>query len=478
MSPTTEALSGPESPSPPRALPVEPKRAARALLRRGARAAERAREWLPLTNLGAVLLAIAAAAYFLLAVPRIDYVLRLITGLAMALVAGSVVAVAIGALLTHFAFARRSAERASDESVLRFEAERGFLSLLRMPSFRFFPLIEVTWSWEAPEGFDVELESKDGEVTETVKTRTRNVAGEIRRRFVVEDGFGLARVVLRRTEVRALRVLPWRGELDGAPLLRSLSGGDDVPHPLGAMTGDRIDMRRYVPGDPLRLALWKVYARTGELMIRTPERSIAPAVRIAAYLVAAEGDEPPAAASRVAVEGGLLGEGWTFSADGANHPATDAPSAVALIAASRRARGTERGNAAGLGAFLEAAVGQQPVRVILFVPATPGPWIEPCLDAVRRYGASVSAVIVTDGVRDATRGERPKLDRLLKIPERPSSYEDVYTTPEQLAEVARALASAGGAQVVAVERPTGRSLGLGVRGSGHASVPGIPRRVA
>ncbi|MCK6550372.1 DUF58 domain-containing protein, partial [Myxococcota bacterium] len=448
---------------------------ARAVVPRVARAARRAREWLPLTNLGLLLLVIAAAAYALLAVPRLDYVLRLVSGLVMALVAGSVVAVAIGAALTHAAFRRRSAERASDEAVLRFEAERGFLSLLRMPSFRFFPLIEVTWTWEEPEGFDVELESKDGEITEIVKTRTRNVAGEIRRRFVVEDGFGLARVVLRRTEARALRVVPWRGELEGAPLLRSLSGGDDVPHPLGALTGDRIDMRRYVPGDPLRLALWKVYARTGELMIRTPERAIAPAVRIAAYLVAAEGDEPPAAAARVAVEGGLLGEGWTFSADGANHPATDPAGAVALISESRRARGTERGDGAGLGPFLEAAVGQQPLRVILFVPATPGPWIEPCLDAVRRYGASVSAVIVTDGVRDAKKIDAPKLDRFLKIPERASEHEDAYTTPEKLAEVARTLASAGGAQVVAVERPTGRTLGLGVRGSGQGAPGVVPR---
>src|SRR5437773_8099985 len=104
-----------------------------------------------------------------------------------------------------------------------------------------------------------------------------------------------------------MRILPWTGGLDHAPMLRSLAGGEEISHPLGELTGDRVDMRRYVAGDPLKLALWKIYARTGVLMVRTPERAIAPTLRVAAYLPSAIGDEPAAAAARVAIQRGLLG---------------------------------------------------------------------------------------------------------------------------------------------------------------------------
>jgi hypothetical protein len=236
-----------------------------------------------------------------------------------------------------------------------------------------------------------------------------------------------------------------------------------LPHPLGDLTGDRVDMRRYVAGDPLKLALWKIYARTGVLMVRTPERAIAPSVRVAAYLPAAFGDEPPAAAARVAIENGLLGEGWTFSADGANHPAADIDGALTLIAGSRRARGTEDGDAAGLARFLDATAEQTPMKVLLFVPARVGPWVERCVAAVKKYGASVSVLIVTDGVEDEAPKKRP-LERLLKLPLPPNPDADSRTTADQLAEVARAFSSLTGAQVMGLERTSGRALPLGSRG--------------
>lgn len=430
----------------------------------------RARELLPLTNLGLLVLVGSALAWKYFAVPRFDYVVRLVSLLGIALVLVALGAVIIGAVLVHRTL-RRKIITGEAERAMNFEAKAPYAGLM-MPSWRFLPLIEVAWTWIEPQPFEIELTKIRTDMQELVTTTARNTAPRVVRRFVIEDGFGLARIVLRRSEEIALRILPWVGQLEHSPMLRSLAGGEDQPHPLGELTGDRVDMRRYVPGDPLKLALWKIFARTGVLMVRTPERAIAPSVRVAAYLPAAIGDEPPAAAARVAIERGLLGEGWILSADGANHPADSIEGALTLIAGSRNARGTERGDAAGLARFLESTAEQEPLRVILFVPARVGPWIDRCVSAVKKFGASVSVVIVTDGVDDEAPKQRA-LDTLLKVPLAPSSDADSRTTAAELAEVARSFATLGlGAQVLALDRTSGRALPVGSRGGA------VSRRVA
>ena len=216
-------------------------------------------------------------------------------------------------------------------------------------------------------------------------------------------------------------------------------------------------MRHYVPGDPLRLALWKLYARTGQLMVRMPERAISPSWRIVAYLVSTKLDEPAAAAARVAIEGGLFGEGWRFSADGAkNAPATSTPEALTLIAASRTVRGTPEGEGAGLSRFIEEVGDGPKTRLILFVPAVMGPWVESAQAAIRGFDGAVTAVVATDRVVDEV-ATSPLLERWIRRPKPVGAGEEATTTNKELAEVADTLAAAG-ALVVAVERPGGRVL--------------------
>jgi hypothetical protein len=427
----------------------------------------RGRELFPLTSLGAFVLAFAGTAYFAFGVPRTDYVVQLVSVLAMALVAGGLLVVLLGAVLTHRAVRRYiSGVGGADSAAVRegpitFEARRGWGTGLKLPRRAWFPLLEVSWTWEAPEGFRVATSRVEGEIWENIETHRRAIEEKIVRRFVIEDSFGLARVILRRTEPRNLRVMPYTGNLERAPILRSLAAGEDLAHPAGSPLGDRVDMRRYVPGDPLRLALWKVYARTRQLMVRTPERAIEPAVRVVAYLVSAIGDEPPAAAARVAIDGGHLGGDWLFSADGAERATNDPATAVELIVRSRNIRGTADADAAGLQRFVQQASEAEPVRLVLFVPSVPGPWLDRSLETLRRHRGSASAVIVTDGVRNAEETKPTKLDRLLRVPEPKHEEEEAFTTPEDLMAIARALSLAG-AEVTAIDREHGRLLGLGV----------------
>lgn len=434
----------------------------------------RAREWFVLTNLGVVVLAGALAAYFFFGVPRLDYAVQIVAVLAMALVVGAVFVVVVGALLTHFALKVRAREPADP---LYFEAVSGFANALSMPARRWFPLLEVQWTWESPEGVEVERAQVEGTLLESVESPTRGYARAIRRRFVIEDGFGLARIVLRREEAREVKIVPWTGQLSRSPLLRSLASGDELPHPQGALEGDRVDMRRYVPGDPLRLALWKVYARTRVLMVRTPERAIAPAIRVAAYLVSAYGDEAPAAAARVAVEGGLLGERWVFGADGARRPALTSEEALQQIVASRSVRGTDEGEGAGLSHFLAAASESEPARAVLFVPGREGPWVENVAEAIRRHRGHSSVVLVVDGVTNDDERGPDRLSRLVRVPDDDPSTDETVAPVSSLASIARHLVRAG-AEVGAIDRMTGRAIPLGLGGSARASVDAIERSVA
>jgi hypothetical protein len=137
------------------------------------------------------------------------------------------------------------------------------------------------------------------------------------RRFAVRDLFGLSEIAWRRTETVSLRVLPERGMLAQMPPPAGMADGDDLSDVYAEPRGDRVEMRQYAPGDPLRMVLWKVYARTNRMMVRTPERSVAERRKGCAYLVASPNDDSTAAVARIAIERNLLGDDWCFAADGA-----------------------------------------------------------------------------------------------------------------------------------------------------------------
>ncbi|MBI5493846.1 MAG: DUF58 domain-containing protein [Deltaproteobacteria bacterium] len=417
---------------------------------RGVRAAAgRVRRAFPLTALGMAVLAVTAAAYAGFARPRVDYVIQLVCLLALALVALAVLGV-VPAAVRVLVLARRAGAAAGAFQVM--EARQGFASLLRLPA-RVLPRVEVRWRWVEPRGFRVEAAVAGPWLEERAFATARADVETVVREWSVEDAFGLARVSFRTRQRATVRVLPWRGALHLAPLLQALSRGEDLPHPAGSPTGDRADMRRYSPGDPLRLLLWKIYARTGELMVRTPEQSISPRLRVAAYLVAADGDEPPAGAARLALESGVLGDGWLFSADGAAEPASVLDDALALVARSVGFRNRPAGEATGLSTFVAAAAARGQRQLLVFVPARPGPWLVQVAVAVRRWQGPVTCCVAADGVA----GQVARAARWLRLPADAEADGLFPATADRLGEVCDTLRRAG-AGVVALDRAQGRAL--------------------
>jgi hypothetical protein len=277
------------------------------------------------------------------------------------------------------------------------------------------------------------------------------------RRIVVDDVLGLARLAFRLVEETPRTVQPALGRPLTVPLLESFASGDNISHPAGPPDGDLVDMRRYAAGDPMKRILWKTYARTRNLMVRTPERAVSPTRRTLAYLCAGEGDEAAASVARLAVEGDALGPEWRFSAD---LPADDAPEdtddprrARARIIRSRLGRG--RGGE-GLGPFLERSVGFGGGRCVVFASARPGPWLRHVEEQSRLHPGRLEVVLATDGVHG--HGARGRWRRLFLIDEEAADPAGARARAEEIEQLTKRL-SASGATVTVVDRPTGKVHG-------------------
>jgi hypothetical protein len=185
-------------------------------------------------------------------------------------------------------------------------------------------------------------------------------------------------------------------------------------------------------------------------MVRTPERALSIARRTAAFLIAGPGDDPSAAAARLALEQRLLGSDWVFGTD---LQLGGVDRVDAALDALMRSREIGERAAEGLSAFVQSVERQGPVSLVLFAPSHPGPWLERTQAVARRR--RVHVVIGIDGVHASARVSWWR--RLLAYSVAPAG-----TFSEDLEHVVRALSEAG-ANVSVLDRGSGRALGAAHR---------------
>ncbi len=415
----------------------------RSRLRRGAR---RVADWFPWTPLGLGLAVAAAVALVHFAYARLDLVLLVVGYGAAALAILSSIAVVLTALWIGRDLRRLPTERVE----LALETHQPRRTRFQLRRRAWLPLVRVRWMAESPAALEVRPRQIDGLLREDVTAHLRGRRTHLRRRIVVEDVFGLARLGLRHTSEEVTTTLPHKGALKHLPSLLATSGGDDWPHPLGVANGDRLELRRYAPGDPARFIHWKVFARTRKLVVRLPERALSRAHRTVAYLVAGSGDSASAAAARVAIESAAFGDDWAFGADGASpgQPATSVAAAREMIVSSvaHRAAG-----AVGLERFLAAEETRGPASIVLFVPPEPGAWLPLVVHACKRRPGRVRLVVAVDGLAEPRRW--PWWRSMFS---RPPAEEASSATA--LETVLTSLHATRG-PVLVVDRRTGRALG-------------------
>lgn len=415
---------------------------------RARRGARRGLDVIPITGLGALAAAVFWAGLTFLGQQRMDVVLLVACSAGLGLVVISLTAVVLSTLVLRF-----RARRLVSPTELALETGRLSPTGWALPTLTYVPLIAVDWHWERPEAFAVDPVRRVFRREERVVAARRGRHQGVRRRIVVGDVFGLARLAFRVDDPLTIEVRPHPGRLGRMEPLTAFAGGDDAPHPMGIDDGDRNELRRYAAGDPARFIHWKVFARTRKLVVRVPERALSQARRTAAYFIAGDQDEATAGAARVAVERGALGRDWVFGADGASVDADNAADALSLIVGSAAVPGTpaDAGQGAGLGAFIDRAERAGPAALVIFAPLAVGPWVDVVHAVAGRRGRGLRVVIGVDGL--AAPEVRGPLARLLTRA-RPVDGSSV----EALNETLRALRRPG-VDVVIYDRPTGRRLG-------------------
>lgn len=270
----------------------------------------------------------------------------------------------------------------------------------RLGRISFFPFVQYAITWRDQPQMEVDVVPTASGLCETVTARERGRIERVVRELSVSDVFGFFRIRFARSMPLQLRCLPRPGSLTKYPLIEQFRPGDTLGHPEGQPVGDMVEMRRYAMGDPLKLVLWKVYARTGRMLVRTPERSVSPTDRMLAYFVSSSGDEPSAGLARTAIETGSLGKEVIFMAEGAHEPAKSPVECVEQIVDSVNHR---RDGGANLDRFLSLGESLGTSAAFVFVSDRPGPWVDRVLKAMREHRGPFYVVMGLSGVATHTR---------------------------------------------------------------------------
>ena len=428
--------------SPSNALPGPIERA----LLRVRRVARRAADAWPLTALGMALALVALVALLGFGFKKLDLVLLVVGYGGMGLLAITTMVV-VSSALGIWLWLRRASFRWSTST---FETGSPLPTGFALPSLWWLPLVQMSWTWVSPDADAAEPDSGNGRLAERVTLRRRGIYPSVTRRVVVQDAFGLSRIAFDHCQPGPIEVLPHLGGIRRLPVLMSFTGGEENPHPMGLEDGDRVELRRYVPGDPARFIHWKVFGRTRKLMVRMPERALSRARRTIAYLVAGEYDEAAAAAARAAIEEEALGTDWQFAADGSPEATSDRSEAIHKVMASSRFAGA---NGSGMKRFLAEVSPRGPAALVVFAPPTMGAWLDEMRAvASQRYGR-VRVVIAVDAVHDSA-VQSPWRRWIL----RPLGSSGVNRS--DLERVGRALGQLR-CEVVIIDRVSGRVLGDG-----------------
>ena len=254
---------------------------------------------------------------------------------------------------------------------------------------------------------------------------------KIRRNIKVKDIFGLTAISFFVTQNADLEILP----ASSHPQIRAFqtrTTGDGYSHPQGDPKGELIEMRRYQAGDPLRLVLWKVFARSRKLVVRSPEPAIVEQNDMFVYFVSGLDDEASASMAR-ALLGAYQDEAnnLCFAADGAKRIVKDASSGLSDIIDSveHKSRGAE-----DLLAVAPLVTSEAMKNCFLLVPPKLGKWLEVIKNFVAQYQIRPTFIItVNHAIEQKKPSKSSWLKKMLVSPDKNADEQSsVYQICDQL----------------------------------------------
>ncbi len=116
-------------------------------------------------------------------------------------------------------------------------------------------------------------------------------------RCTLEDRFGFSCLLWSDTTPSDLSIRVYPPKIDRAslPVISSTyRPGDDLSHHTQRM-GEPFDLKPYHPSDGIKKILWKVFAKSGQLIARHPEHAVTPEGHVVAFVLAPQRDDALAA---------------------------------------------------------------------------------------------------------------------------------------------------------------------------------------
>lgn len=102
----------------------------------------------------------------------------------------------------------------------------------------------------------------------------------------LSDYFNLTNISWSLSSPVNYEVFPQDKRIEPLPILLASSISGDLTSATDIRSGDLFDTKQYSAGDSLKRILWKVYARSGELIVRHPEAAIIPEGELVTYIIA------------------------------------------------------------------------------------------------------------------------------------------------------------------------------------------------
>jgi len=321
---------------------------------------------------------------------------------ALAILVFSLFCTIVSGVLVQRRIHRKIEQHAAESSRLQLEAGFPNESGFQLSTLNYFPLIRLSWKASYPDLIETRIRvTMDNEgntlLREELLPHRRFLSDSMQRQFTVSDVLGFARYTWRETERCEYLCLPQMNTLKQLPLLRSMTAEDGMPDPGGSPEGDRMEIRRYAPGDSVRDIMWKAYARSGQLNVRLAEKSVFHSQRTLAYLLSSKHDEAAAATARVALQRGVFGEDWLFGADGSRDESSDLTDALRVVAASRA---VDREHPYGLDNFLQAQSMTGASHCIVFAAAERGSKFQRLLSTLQNHPGRISLILAVDALSE------------------------------------------------------------------------------
>lgn len=340
--------------------------------------------WLPFSWGGAVFLLVSLIALKWFGIDRSDLVMVVLGAVGVALCVFGFILTLLAGLWTYFRI-RNNPEELHLSLVVGVPMQTDFQ--LTLPWW--FPLVQLRWSWEHNDFFVIQKRQ-----LEKVRALRRGEWEVIHRQIFVGDAFGICEIRFPFIQNARLTVIPNTRDLMEPQIVQGLQAGSDVEYPLGKPQGDRLDIRNYAQGDPMRYILWKVYARTGELVVRTPERAYQPTKKMLSYLIVSDDDQVAAGMAMVALQGDFLGREWNFGVDGNGASFSQREPAMQAIVLSGQ---SEQRQGEGLSTFV-LSTADAASSLLVFAPPRKGDWVNRVLAMAQKM--PVAVMICAEGVSD------------------------------------------------------------------------------